>query len=619
MNPSPLRIITIGHVDHGKSTLLGRLLFNTDALSQEKLTALASASQAEGKEMEFAFLLDAFAEEQRQNITIETTQIPFRTSQRDYLLIDAPGHEEFLKNMVTGATSAHAALLLIDAAEGIKQQTHRHLQLLALLGIKQIAVLINKMDLVHYDVVTFQKIATATEQLFGDFHLPKPLFIPISARLGENITTASLLMPWYQGPTLLEAMDRFHAPPSLHESPLRLIVQDVYHFEKRRLIVGRVESGTLRVGQEVLFSPSGKKSSLRSLEEWNTPIAPTTALPGASVAITLEEPLFIERGHVGSDPHSLPLQGDEINAQIFWLDPQPLLLNQSITLKLGTQSVQASLIAIKHIHDAMTLQPPAREYVEVAQHEVATVSLHLHQSIVYDHHDQIEATGRFAVEVENRFRGGGIILKNEKRSSHSNLTWSSSYISREARRKQFGHPGAILYFTGLSGAGKSTLAKSLEKYLHERNIATFILDGDNLRYGLCSDLSFSKEDRTENMRRVGEVAKLFAEAGLIVIVALIAPFRADRELLRTSCLREKIPFAEIFIDASLSTCKERDPHGLYAKAQAGTITHFTGITSPYESPDTPDLHLITDQHSLEETIQELEQFVLEKFSFPSQT
>lgn len=612
---SPLRIITVGHVDHGKSTLLGRLLFDTQTLSQEKLAALGAASQAEGKALEFAFLLDAFAEEQRQNITIETTQIPFRTPKRDYLLIDAPGHEEFLKNMVTGATSAHAALLLIDVREGIQKQTHQHLKLLTLLGIQQIAVLMNKMDLVDYDVSAFQQRAMAIQQLFYEFHLPEPLLLPLSAGFGENITTPSKKMPWYQGPTLLEAIDRFHAPPSLRQSPLRLMVQDVYHVEHRRLIVGRVESGTLHVGQEILFSPSGKKSRIRSLEAWSVIPLPTTALPGTSVAMTLEEPLFIERGYIGSDPHALPLQGDEIRAQIFWLDPEPLTLHQPITLKLGTQSVQGSLIAITKIHDATTLQGSTRKATKVKQHEVATVIFHLDHSIVYDCHEALGITGRFAIERESRLGGGGIILQNEKKSFNPNLKWSSSYISRESRRKQFGHPGAILYFTGLSGSGKSTLAKSLEKYLHERSIATFVLDGDNLRHGLCADLSFSKEDRVENMRRVGEVAKLFAEAGLIVIVALIAPFRADRELLRASCLHDQIPFAEIFIDASLSTCKERDPHGLYAKAGTGSITHFTGITSPYEAPETPDLRLKTDQASCEETSHILEKFV---FGFLSQ-
>ena len=613
----PLRIVTLGHVDHGKSTLLGRLLYDTCSLSQEQLAALETASKAEGVPLEFAFVLDSFLEEQSQNITIDTTQISFRTPARDYLLIDAPGHKEFLKNMVTGASSATAALLLIDCIEGLQEQTRRHVQLLALLGIRQVIVLINKMDLVVYSSSAFKTIARATEYLFQEFDLPLPQIIPVAARFGDNIATPSTMMPWYHGPMLLKSLETLETAPSLTEGPLRLVIQDVYRFDERRLLVGRIESGMLHVGDEIVFWPHGKKSRVRSLETWSKEEISTTASAGQSIAITLEEPIFVERGQIGSHPHTPPTEGDKLCVKIFWLDPEPLIVHQPITLKLGTQSVEGSLTAVTQAFDATTLMPTTEPRSFVAQHEVATVVFHTKHSLAYDRYDQVPATGRLAIALDERLGGGGIILKAEpapifKRpiiSTH--LSWNFSTIDRETRKKQFGHPGAVLWFTGLSGSGKSTLATGLESLLHQQGMATFVLDGDNLRHGLCADLGFSLTDRSENIRRTGETAKLFAEAGLVVLCALISPFHTDRALVRASCARDGIPFVEIFVDASLTTCEKRDPRGLYAKARHGEIAEFTGITSPYEVPTTPDLHLSTDQRSSEEVLSELFAFVTE--------
>ena len=608
--PSPLRIVTIGHVDHGKSTLLGRLLYDTHSLSQEKIAALQTTSDAEGVPLEFSFLLDAFLEEQSQNITIDTTQIPFRTAERDYVLIDAPGHKEFLKNMVTGASSATAALLLIDSTEGLQEQTSRHLQLLTLLGIQQIIVLINKMDLVDYSSSTFQTIVLAVENYFKKFGLPSPQIIPIAARFGDNVAASSSHMPWYNGPTLLQSLETLKTPPSLQEGPLRFLVQDIYRFDERRLIVGRVESGLLTTGEEIVFWPHGKKSCVRSIETWKGKGPPTSASAGQSVAITLEEPIFIERGQIGSHPSSPPLESREIVSKIFWLDPKPLALHQPITLKLGTQSVEGSLASITHVHDAVTLTSLTEPRSLIAQNEVATVTFHLKHPLAYDPYDHVLATGRLAIVLEQRLGGGGIIMNSTSNSiTSTHLSWTFSTIDRAARKKQFGHPGAILWFTGLSGSGKSTLATGLETLLHEQEVATFLLDGDNLRHGLCADLGFSSKDRSENIRRTGETAKLFAEAGIVVLCALISPFQTDRALVKSSCARNGIPFLEIFVDAPLSVCEERDPRGLYAKARCGEISDFTGITSPYEAPKSPDLHLSTDQHSCEEVLAQLHTFV----------
>ncbi len=378
---SPLRVITVGHVDHGKSTLLGRLLYDTDSLSQEQIAAIEAASKAEGVSLEYAFLLDAFLEEQAQNITIDTTQIPFKTALRSYLLIDAPGHREFLKNMVTGASSATAAILLIDINEGVQEQTRRHLQLLSLLGITQVLVAINKMDLVNYSSAAFKKVASATEKLFLEFQLSLPKIIPIAARAGENVALRSTQMLWYEGPTLLEALDQLEAPCSLEKGPLRFIVQDVYRFDERRLIVGRIESGTLHVGEEILFWPDEKKSRVRSIEKWNAAIPPTQAMAGQSVAITLEEPLFVERGQIASHPQTPLATGRELMARLFWLDSKSLALHQPITLKIGTQNVEGSLVSITHIQDATTLQTFSEGHSKIAQNEIATVLFHLKSPI----------------------------------------------------------------------------------------------------------------------------------------------------------------------------------------------------------------------------------------------
>ncbi len=608
--PSPLRIITVGHVDHGKSTFLGRLLYDTDSLSDQQKQALQFVGD---HQTEWAFLLDAFLEEQAQNITIDTTQLVFRTLQRSYVMIDAPGHQEFLKNMITGATRADAALLIIDVAEGIKQQTRRHLQLLSLVGIKQVIVLFNKMDLIDRDESLFKSRAEEIKKLFQEYELVPQQMIPIVARSGENLVARTSQMSWYQGPTVLEALERMTAAPSLENKPLRLMVQDVYRFDERRLIVGRVESGTLHVGEEIVFFPGRKASRIQSIEEWGRAEQPESATAGKSVAITLEDPLFVERGHIGSAKNEPPSEGREISARLFWLDPEPLSLHQPVTLQLGTQSVMGRVITITK-SNSLTNLDESRSII--SQHDVADVVIQLTRPMIYDCYEEIAVTGRFAIVAQRGLGGGGVILNGGKQNSVSafiksdHLTWSISAIDREMRKKQFGHPGAVLWLTGLSGSGKSTVARGLEVLLHHRGMATMMLDGDNLRHGLCADLGFSLEDRSENIRRTGEVAKLFAEAGLMVICALISPFNADRERVKESCLRDGIMFKKIFLDAPLEICEARDPRGLYQKARRGEIDHFTGITSPYEVPTAADAHLLTEASSCEETIKQLYEMVL---------
>lgn len=614
-----LRIVIVGHVDHGKSTLIGRLFHDTNSLPEGKVEQIRKASEAEGMEFEFAFLLDALLEEQAQNITIDTTQLPFRTATREYVIIDAPGHKEFLKNMVTGAASADAAILLIDANEGIQEQSKRHAYLLSLLGISQIVVAVNKMDLVGHRQERFDKVRSDYTEFLTKLGIVPLMFVPMSAKLGLNITKASPELAWYKGPAILEALDSLKIAVPPEGLPLRFVLQDIYRFDERRILAGRIETGSLKVGQEIMFWPDGKKSRIRSIEEWNARETPESATVGESVAITLEEQIFVERGQIGSSPGEGPAEGREIHASLFWLQNDPLPLNVPFTLKLGTQSVEARVVEITRVLDSSTLEPLAGSPGIIHKNEVADVRIRARKPLAFDRHDRINESGRFVIVTGKRIGGGGIIREAEYASeaiTSDNITWTVSPVTPEARAEHFGHRGAVVWLTGLSGSGKSTLATGLEHQLHRRGIASFILDGDNLRHGLNANLGFSPEDRSENIRRAGETAKLMAEAGLVVVCSLISPFAADREKVRQICQRDGIPFAEVFINASLEVCEARDPRGLYKKARAGEIKEFTGVASPYEPPQSPELELRTGEHSLENSLQDLLHFVVDLSRIP---
>lgn len=611
-----LRIVIVGHVDHGKSTLIGRLFHDTNSLPEGKVDQIRKASEEEGMEFEFAFLLDALLEEQAQNITIDTTQLPFRTDKREYVIIDAPGHKEFLKNMVTGAATADAAILLIDANEGIQEQSKRHAYLLSLLGIRQIVVAVNKMDLVDYSEKVFAKVRDAYTQFLGKLDIKPQHFVPMSAKLGLNITRHSHELGWHKGPAILEALEGFEIAAPPEGLPLRFMIQDIFRFDERRILAGRIEAGRLKVGEEIMFWPDGKKSRIKSIEEWNASTPPAEALVGESIAITLEEQIFVERGQIGGHPTDGPAEGREIHASLFWLQNEPLPLNVPFTLKLGAQSVEARMVEITRVLDSSTLEPMPGAPTVVHKNEVADVRIRARKPVAFDQHDRISETGRFVIVTGKRIGGGGIVreakyLAGEPAITSDNLTWTDSPVTREERAEHFGHRGAVLWFTGLSGSGKSTLATGLEQHLHRKGIATFILDGDNLRHGLCSNLGFSDDDRSENIRRAGEAAKLMAESGLVVLCSLISPFRADRRRVREICLRDGVTFAEVFVNAPISVCEARDPRGLYKKARAGEIKQFTGLSSPYEHPENPELELRTGEVSLEFCLGTLLEYAME--------
>ena len=589
-----MHVVVVGHVDHGKSTFVGRLLHDTDSLPNGKIEQVRKNCAAEGMEFEYAFLLDALLEEQEQNITIDTTRIFFRTKQRAYAIIDAPGHKEFLKNMVTGAASASAALLLIDAGEGVMDQSRRHAFLLSLLGVKQLVVLVNKMDLVKHDQATYEKIKTEYSAFLQSLGLTAVHFIPIAAKHGENVVTRSDKMKWWQGPTVTEALDNFRHEDDLTGLPLRLPVSDIYRFDHRRIVAGRVEAGAIRPGDELIFQPGGRRSVVRTFEDWPGPESREVAVTGDSAGFTLSEQIFVERGQVASHANNQPRVGREFRARIFWLGKEPLQLNKTYRLRLLTQNVQAVISKIEKITDASTLE--SIQANSVPRDSICEVIVRATRPVAFDLHHECAITGRFAVEDAGRINGGGIIL--EARSENNSREGKVTATERTARS---GHPPAVIWFTGLSGSGKSTIAELVERRLFDAGRQVYRVDGDDLRTALNRDLGFSSADRAESVRRASAVAGLFANSGHIALVTLIAPLAADRAKARAALANHA--FIEVFVDAPLEVCESRDVKGLYAKARRGEIAEFTGISSPYEAPESPEVHVRTDKLSTEEAVQ----------------
>jgi bifunctional enzyme CysN/CysC len=534
-----LRIVIVGHVDHGKSTLVGRLFHDCGLLPEGRLAQLEKAAERRGVAFEWANLTDALQAERDQNISIETSQIWFRTPNREYVIIDAPGHREFLKNMVTGACSADAALLLIDAAEGVRENSRRHGYLLNLLGIPQVMVLVNKMDLVGYDEQRFQAVESEYRQWLASIELKVQTFIPISARDGDNLVKPGNRMPWYHGPTVVEALNTFTPPKRDSSLPLRYPIQDVYRQDGKRVLAGRIESGSLRVGDRLWFTPSEKSSVVKSIERWQS--APSdTAVAGESIGVTLAEQIFVERGAIASHKADPPYVLTSFKARVFWMGRAPLVRQRRYRLKLTTQESDCEIASIEKVIDASSL-----DLVDgnsgVAQHQVAELVLHCSKPIAFDPVTEVVPTGRFVIVDGAVVAGGGVVLPDTyPRRTHQahvkseNLYWSPGKISAADRTARNRHPGMVVWLTGLSCSGKSTIARELERELFNQGQQVYVIDGDNLRHGLCSDLGFAEADRQEHMRRVGELAKLFADAGVICIVALIGPYRALREAVRNS-------------------------------------------------------------------------------------
>ncbi|HAK05653.1 MAG TPA: adenylyl-sulfate kinase [Spartobacteria bacterium] len=600
-----LKVVFVGHVDHGKSTLIGRILHDTDSLPEGKIDMVKKACAAEGMEFEFAFVLDALLEEQKQNVTIDTTQIPFRTARRNYVIIDAPGHKEFLKNMITGASRADAAILVIAANEGVREQSRRHAYLLSLLGIKQLIVVINKMDLAEFSEKRFLEVESEYRKFLVDLSLEARAFIPAAARQGENVASRSEKMAWYRGPTVLEAFDLLEPQKADVDLPLRFCVQDVYRFDERRIVAGRIETGTLRVGDELVFSPANKSSVVASIERWNAP-PDGAAVAGDSIGITLSEQIFIERGYVASHETDTPIETNRFHADLFWIVREPLRVGRPYNLRLATQEVKCQIVSIEQVMNSSTLETKIDKREQLERNEVGRLTIETRGPLVIDNHDRIPNLGRFVIVDDDEIYGGGTIFggvyTDRSVAKSQNIFWSEGKITARERALRSGHRGTVVWFTGLSGAGKSTIAQALERELFNRAMQTYVLDGDNVRHGLNANLGFAPEDRVENIRRVSEVAKLMADAGAVVITAFISPYRMDRRRAREIALEGNTEFIEVFVDAPLDVCETRDPKNLYKKARAGEIRDFTGIDAPYEAPEDAEIVVHTDRQSVDESV-----------------
>jgi bifunctional enzyme CysN/CysC len=601
-----VRIVIVGHVDHGKSTLVGRLLHETGSLPDGKLEMLKDVSARRGMPFEWSFLLDALQTERDQGITIDTTQIRFRTNARDVVLIDAPGHAEFLRNMITGASQADGAVLIIDALEGVRDQTRRHGYLLHLLGVKQVAVVVNKMDRVDFSATRFREISDEISAHLKSLSVTPVAVIPISARDGDGVAVHTPRIGWYKGPTVVEALDALTPAQPLEALPLRLPVQAIYKFDDRRIIAGRIESGQLAAGDEIVIMPAGKIARIRSVEGW--PVTPVTTRQGAgrSVGITLDRELFIERGDVIAHTGHSPRDTRRLRARIFWLHDQPLATGDSILLRLGTREARATVVAIDKAVDPGALESVAA--TAIARNHVGEIDIALAQPVAADPYTDNPRTGRLVIEVGGRIAGGGLVLSVDagKPATPVDIVPVESALRPDERSARYRHNGAVVWLTGLPGAGKSTLARALERHLFTRGGSPILLDGDTLRAGLNGDLGFTPEARTENIRRLAEVATHLARNGHIAIVAAVSPSREDRTAARR--IADDL-FREIHVATSAEVCESRDPKGHYAKARSGNLKNFTGIGTDYEPPAQAELVIDTAERSVIDATVEIERML----------
>jgi bifunctional enzyme CysN/CysC len=601
-----VRIVIVGHVDHGKSTLVGRLLHETGSLPEGKLEMLKAVSARRGMPFEWSFLLDALQTERDQGITIDTTQIRFRTNARDVVLIDAPGHAEFLRNMITGASQADGAVLIIDALEGVRDQTRRHGYLLHLLGIKQVVVVVNKMDRVDFSASRFAEISDEIAAHLSGLGLNPAAIIPISARDGDGVKIHTPRIGWYRGPTVVEALDALEPARPLEALPLRLPVQAIYKFDDRRIVAGRIESGSLAAGDEIVIMPTGKIAKIKSVESW--PVTPLLGRQGAgrSVGITLDRELFVERGDVIAHVGQSPSDTRRLRARIFWLHDKPLAAGTTILVRLGTREARAVVVAIDKAVDPGELS--SVENSAIGRNHVGEIDISLAQPIAADAYANNPRLGRLVIEVNGRIAGGGLVLSVDaaRRAVPVDIVPVESALRPDERSARYRHNGAVVWLTGLPGAGKSTLARALERRLFSRGGSPMLLDGDTLRAGLNGDLGFSPEDRSENIRRIAEVATHLARNGHIAIVAAVSPAREDRAAARR--IADTV-FREIYVATPAEVCEERDPKGHYAKARAGALKGFTGIGNDYQPPERSELVIDTSTRPLTEATDEIERML----------
>ncbi|WP_222565003.1 sulfate adenylyltransferase subunit CysN [Novilysobacter antarcticus] len=592
-----LRFITCGSVDDGKSTLIGRLLYESKRLFDDQLATLESDSRrhgTQGDRIDYALLLDGLAAEREQGITIDVACRYFDTERRKYIVADCPGHEQYTRNMATGASTADLAVVLVDARKGLLSQTRRHSYIISLLGINQVVLAVNKMDLVGYDQATFERIAEEYRALAAQLGIAQVQCIPLSALEGENLSSHAPSMPWYAGSSLIEHLDTVDVAAHDVASGLRMPVQWVNRPNQDfRGFAGTIAAGEVRPGDAVVVLPSARRSTVKQVLGVDGEVAVAGA--GQAVTLTLTDEIDVSRGDVIAAADDPPEVADQFAAHVLWMNDAPLLPGRPYWLQIGTRTVAASISEIKHRIDVNTQDALAAKRLEL--NEVGYCNLSLDEPVA------------FAAYAQNRTLGGFILIDRQSNATVAagtldfalrragNVHWQHLEVDAAARARIKGHQPKVLWFTGLSGAGKSTLVNHVDKRLHALGYHTFILDGDNIRHGLNRDLGFTDEDRVENIRRVAEVARLMADAGLVVLVSLISPFRAERQMARERFVDGQ--FIEVFVDVPLAVAEARDVKGLYRKARAGEIPNFTGVDSPYEPPLAPELHLHADRAPVE--------------------
>ncbi len=587
-----LRFLTCGSVDDGKSTLIGRMLFDSQQIMDDQLAALQRDSKLHGtagSDMDFALLVDGLEMEREQGITIDVAYRYFATPRRSFIVADTPGHEQYTRNMVTGASNSELAVLLIDARKGVLVQTQRHAHICSLLGIRDIVLAINKIDLVGYDEAVFTAIETDFREFAKGLSFRSIVPIPMSARLGDNIATRSTRMPWYTGPALLSHLEEVDVTPPGIDVPFRFPVQRVSRPDLNfRGFAGTVASGQIGVGSEIISANSGRGSRIQRIVTADGDLDRAEA--GDAVTLVLADELDIARGDVLCPPGERPEVSDQFAAHVIWMSADHLLPGRNYMMRIGTRWTPASVSTVKHLIDIQTFQPLAAKTLEL--NHIGVCNLATTSPVAFDPYAQNRNTGAFILvdRISNETVAAGMISFGLRRAT--NIHVEELFVEKDARAAAKHQKPAMIWFTGLSGSGKSTIAKRLEKRLHDLGHHTYVLDGDNIRHGLNKDLGFTDTDRVENIRRIGEVAKLFIDAGLIVMCSFISPFRAERRMVRE--LVDDNEFIEVFVDASIEECARRDPKGLYAKASAGKIKNFTGIDSPYEPPEAPELHLQTE-------------------------
>ena len=600
---SLLRFLTCGSVDDGKSTLIGRLLFDSRLILEDQLDALERDSRRHGttgEDIDLALLVDGLEAEREQGITIDVAYRFFSTPRRSFIVADTPGHEQYTRNMATGASGADAAVILIDARKGVLPQTRRHSYICALLGIRHVVLAVNKIDLIEYSAERFHHIVGDYFGFAGSLGFASVTPIPLSARFGDNVSTRSPNTRWYEGPTLLGELESLEVEQDLAAKPLRFPVQWVNRPNADfRGFSGSVASGRVRIGDRMVVAASGAESRIARIVTADGDLEEACA--GDAVTLVLADDIDVSRGDVLARADDRPEVVDQFAAHLLWMAEEPMLPGRSYLMRIGTRFVPARITSLKHKVDVNTLEHMAAKTLGL--NEIGLCNLSTAMPVALDAYAENRATGAFILidRYTNATAGAGMICFGLRRATNVHL--QSLSIDKAARTHRNGHRPAILWFTGLSGSGKSTIANLVEKALHAHGVHTYLLDGDNVRHGLNRDLGFTDADRVENVRRVGEVARLFVDAGLIVLCSFISPFRAERRMVRE--LVGEGEFVEVFVDTPLEECVRRDPKGLYARAQAGQIKNFTGIDSPYEVPEHAEIVLATERVTAEQSAEQV--------------